>query len=185
MRGIIIISDPNPYGISHKLIAPTIKLLYTKRGFKCDIIDLHRDEFNPMATDATMSNRIAQHYKHQIKTSDQIHFVSSVNLGGVSPGLEGFFEQVLSDGFAFNIINGKIKSRLDKKEVYFHLHHTNKKIFTRFNTAWMRLKFSVIPAIFKTSTIFQSDLSWADREIKTKGIEKVRTKIKSKLFENK
>ncbi len=183
-KGIIIVSDPNPHGISHKLIAPTIKLIYSKRGFKCDVVDLYRDEFNPMATDATASNLIARHYKHLIKTADHIHFISNVNLGGISPGLEGFFDQVLNKGFAYDIIDNKTKSRLHKKEVYFYLQHS-KKMRTRFNAAWMRLRFSVIPTIFKTSTIFQSDLTWGVKEVKSKKIKEIRNKLISKLFENK
>jgi len=183
-KGIIIVSDPNPLGISHKLIAPTIKLLYSKRGLDCSVIDLYRDEFNPMATDATAANLIARHYKHIIKTADHIHFISNVNLGGVSPGLEGFFDQVLNKGFAYDVVNNKTKSRLHKKEVYFYLHHS-KKMRTRFNAAWMRLKFSVIPTIFKSSTIFQSDLTWGINEVKSKKIKKIRNKLISKLFENK
>ena len=184
LKGIIIISDPNPYGISHKLIAPTIKLLYSKRNLKCDVIDLYRDEFNPMATDATASNLISRHYKHLIKTADHIHFISNINLGGISPGLEGFFDQVLNKGFAYDVIDNKTKSRLHKKEVYFYLYH-KKTMRTRFNATWMRLKFSIIPTIFKTSTIFQSDLTWADPKIKSKKINKIRNKLISKLFKNK
>ena len=56
---------------------------------------------------------------------------------------------------------------------------------TRFNAAWMRLKFSVIPTIFKSSTIFQSDLTWGINEVKSKKIKKIRNKLISKLFENK
>jgi len=180
-RGLIVVSDSNPLGLSHKLIAPTIKLLYTKRGFKCDIIDLHRDEFNPMANRDSLSNKLSKHYKHHIKTADHIHFITSVNLGGISPGLEGFFEQVLTSGFAYDSIDGKPKGRLHKKEVYFYLQHT-KTMKTKFNAAWLRLKFSVIPTIFKTSTIFQSGLSWGDREIKSKKINKVRNTLIKKLF---
>lgn len=184
-KGIIIISDPDPHGISHKLIKPTIKLLYTKRGFTCDIIDLYRDEFNPMATKDTAINLIARHYKHQVKTADHIHFISSANLGGLNPGIEGFFEQVLSDGFAYNNTNGKTKSRLDKKEVYFYIHHSSQIKTNKFNAVWMRLRFSIIPTIFKTSTIFQSDLNWIEPRVKLRGIEKIRNKIISKLFKNK
>lgn len=184
MVGLIIISDPNPHGVSHKLIAPTIKLLYTKRGFKCNVVDLYRDEFDPMATEVTASNRMSRHYKHLVKTATSIHFISSVNLGGISPGLEGFFDQVLSRGFAYDMIDGKSKSRLDKKDVYFYLQHPNKIKF-KFNSTWLRLKLSVIPTIFKTSTIFQSDLSWAEYKVKTREINKIRSKLTKKIFENK
>jgi putative NADPH-quinone reductase len=182
-KGLIIIADSNAIGMSHKLIAPTIKLLYIKRGFKCDVIDLHSDEFNPMSTRESVSNKLSKHYKHLIKTADHIHFVTSVNLGGISPGLEGFFEQVLTNGFAYNMNGDKPKSRLHKKEVYFYLQHS-KRMKTRFNSAWLRLKFSVIPTIFKTSTIFQSDLNWGDPKVKNKKIKKVINSLISKLFKD-
>lgn len=175
-KALIVVSDSNPHGISHRLIAPTIKLLYIKKGIDCIVIDLHKDGFDPMAPKNDMINAINRSYKHLVKTSTHIHFVTSIYFGGISPGIEGFFEQVLTDGFAYDYSYGKYKSRILTKKVFFYLNHI-KISKNKFNTAWLRLKFGVIPLLFGKNYIFQSDLSWGNKDVKAKGINKIRNKL--------
>ena len=179
-RALIIIADKNQYGISHKLIAPTIKLLYTKRGFKCTVINLHKDEFDASLIDSAPISSIVRSYKHLIKTSDHIHFITNVHLGGLSPALEGFLEQVLTCGFAFDFDGVKTTGRLLKKRAFFHLQHTNVTRI-KINSAYLRIRFSILQRIFKNITISQSDIRWVDRDKKTKGINKLRNRLIKKL----
>ena len=179
-RALIVIADKDQYGLSHKLIAPTIKLLYLKRGFECQVVNLHHDEFDAALIDSAPVSAMVRSYKHLIKTSDNIHLISSVHLGGLSPALEGFLEQVLTSGFAFDY-NGKTTGRLRKKRAFFHINHSN-NIRSKFNSAHFRIKFSILQRIFKDITITQSDLSWVDRNKRAKGINKLRNRLIKKLF---
>jgi|TARA_B110000114_G_scaffold170785_1_gene195924 putative NADPH-quinone reductase len=180
-RALIVIADKNQYGLSHKLIAPTIKLLYIKRGFKCQVVNLHADEFDAALIDTAPVSAMARSYKHLIKTADHIHFITSIHLGGLSPALEGFLEQALTIGFAFDYDGSKTTGRLRKKRAFFHLQHTN-NVKSKFNSAYLRIKFSILQRIFKDITITQSDNSWIDRDKKTKGINKLRNSLIKKLF---
>tara|TARA_B110000285_G_scaffold122222_1_gene138177 strand:- start:191 stop:742 length:552 start_codon:yes stop_codon:yes gene_type:complete len=180
-RALIVIADKNQYGLSHKLIAPTIKLLYIKRGFKCNVVNLHTDEFDAALIDTAPISAMVRSYKHLIKTSDHIHFITSVHLGGLSPALEGFLEQALTSGFAFDYDGSKTTGRLRKKRAFFHIQHAN-HIRSKFNSAYLRIKFSILQRIFKDITITQSDSSWVDRNKRTKGINKLRNKLIKKLF---
>jgi NAD(P)H-dependent FMN reductase len=101
-NALIVIADKNPHGVSHKLIAPTIKLLYTKRGFTCKVINLHKDIFDATPIDGSPTNAMVRSYKHLLKTADHIHFVTNTHLGGLSPALVGFLEEVLRSGFGFD-----------------------------------------------------------------------------------
>lgn len=181
-KGLIIISDSNPYGISHKLIAPTIKFLYTKRGLDCDVINLHDGGFDPMISPIdSKNNAVTKAYKHYFKMADQIHIITNRHLGGLSAGVEGFFEHVLTSGFSYQYNGSTMKSMIKNKDVYFHIHdpHANNVIF---NSTWFRIKFSGISKLFKSTTIFQSDLNWADTTIKNKKIHKLRDSLIKKLF---
>jgi putative NADPH-quinone reductase len=180
-RALIVIADKNQCGLSHKLIAPTIKLLYIKRGFKCQVVNLHADEFDAALIDTAPVSAMARSYKHLIKTADHIHFITSIHLGGLSPALEGFLEQALTIGFAFDYDGSKTTGRLRKKRAFFHLQHTN-NVKSKFNSAYLRIKFSILQRIFKDITITQSDNSWIDRDKKTKGINKLRNSLIKKLF---
>tara|TARA_B110000902_G_scaffold260386_1_gene333209 strand:- start:588 stop:1139 length:552 start_codon:yes stop_codon:yes gene_type:complete len=180
-RALIVIADKNQYGLSHKLIAPTIKLLYIKRGFKCNVINLHTDEFDAALIDTAPVSAMVRSYKHLIKTSDHIHFITSVHLGGLSPALEGFLEQALTGGFAFDYDGSKTTGRLRKKRAFFHIGHSN-HIRSKFTSAYLRIKFSILQRIFKDITITQSDSSWVDKNKRAKGINKLRNRLIKKLF---
>jgi len=183
-KGLIIISDSNQVGISHKLIVPTIKLLYLKRGYDCTVINLHQTGFDPMLPPSNIdskNNAITKAYKHYFKTADQIHFISNKHTGGLSAGIEGFLEHVVTNGFAYQYDGTKLISRVKNKEVFFHVHNSYKNI-TKFDSIWFRIKLSKLPKLFKSCNIYQSDLSWANQKSKNKKIKKLRDTLIKKLF---
>jgi putative NADPH-quinone reductase len=169
---LIIVSDSNQVGISYKLLAPTIKLLYSKKGWDCEVIDLYSSGFDPVAGIDTMKNMIARSYKNSIKKADNIHFISNVYLGGISPVMEGFFQQVISRDFGFEYNGKKYKSLLKSKNVFFHLNY-NTKLRFKFNPTWARIKFDLIPKVFGTGKVFQSDINWVEPAIKNREISKL------------
>jgi putative NADPH-quinone reductase len=182
-RGLIILSDPNSYGISHKLITPTIKHLYKKRGFDCMVIDLHKDGFNPMLTLEERHNNvnaITAAYKHFFKKADQIHFVSNQHLGGLSAGIEGFIEQVVKNNFAFESDGTSIKSSIKSKDSFFYVHSSFKNS-TILNAVWFRIKIGMFN-IFKSAKVFQSDLRWAIPDVKNKEMHKLNNYLIKKIF---
>jgi len=171
-RALIIIADSNPLGLSYKLLAPTIKLFYSKQGWDCEVLDLFANGFDPVASMDIMKNRIARSYKHSIKKANRIHFITNVHLGGISPIMEGFFQQTLSRDFAFEYNGKKYISKLKNKEAFFHLNYSTKLRF-KFNPTWARLKFDLLPKVFNGGVVFQSDLKWVDPKIKKREINKM------------
>ena len=175
-KAVIFIADSNPVGPGHKLILPAIRYWYVKRGIQCRIIDPYRSGYDPTVTNNMGPNAFNRDYKHAIKTATHLHFITSSHLNGLNPVLEGIFEHVLVNGFAYNRSNNKRKRMINKK-VNFHVIY-NHDIF-RFNPLWFRLKFIILRQIFKGGSVFQynpTDFS----KLKNKGITQKIHKFLSK-----
>jgi putative NADPH-quinone reductase len=151
-KGLIIIADSNPSGPGHKLILPTLRYIYAKSDYKYQIIDLYRDDFNPMFNSGITTDGLTKSYMHSIKTASEIHFISNTHLNGISAGLEGFFERVLKDRFAYNRSGRNRMSLLKSKDTYFYITHSVKR--NRFNPLWFRIKF-IIGKLFKSCKVYQ------------------------------
>ncbi|OJU45886.1 MAG: NAD(P)H dehydrogenase [Bacteroidales bacterium 45-6] len=109
----IVFSHPW-HGSFNKAILDTItaKLAVEKREF--EVIDLHKDGFNPVFSEAELSvynqgkalDPLVLRYQEYIGKTDQIVFIFP-NWWNTIPGiLKGFFDKVLLKDFAFNYEGG-------------------------------------------------------------------------------
>lgn len=159
---LIVISDSNPQSYTHKSILPTVKRMYAKKNWDFEIINLYREGFD--ITDTNKDNVFVKSFKHQIKSATHIHFIATTSLFGFSPMLIGFFDQVLTEGFAYTKKKGFFKStyqpHLGKKDVWFHVSHTQTKA-TKLNLSWLKLK-QTIPAVFENAEVLQYGLECAN-----------------------
>lgn len=155
---LIVIADSNPQTYTHKSILPTIKRAYAKKNWDFEIINLYREGFD--ITDTNRDNLFVKSFKHQIKSATHIHFISTTGLFGFSPMMIGFFDHVLTEGFAYSKKKSFFKStyqpHLSKKDVWFHISHTKTKA-TKLNLSWLKLK-QTISAVFKNAEVLQYGL---------------------------
>ena len=171
MRSLLIISDSDLTGISHKVILPSLKLMYKKAGLELEIIDLYQSQFISAGESGMIYDRQVNAYKHAIKLADHVHFITETNFGGVSPEIEKFFKHVLVEGYAYS---GR-KSLLDEK-VFFYLNHP-KETFIPINIPWIRLKFSKLSVIFKSMKIFQTRDTFKNAKDRSDFMNKIKNKI--------
>lgn len=179
-KGLIILADSNQVGISYKLILPIVKYFYAKGDTKYQIINLYREGFDPMVTDSTVGV-LSRSYMHAIKTADEIHIITNSHLGGLSPSIEGFFERILKNDFAYQRKGHSRSSRINTKDVYFYVTFNTKRF--RYGPIWLRLKF-IIGKLFKSSTVFQiylDDVLSRDKKAYQKSLN---DKIKRALNKN-
>jgi hypothetical protein len=171
-RAVIFIADSNPNGPGHKMILPAIRYMYLKKGIDCRIINPYKEGWDPTATTNMGQNTFTQSYKHFIKTATHVHFITSSHLGGVSPIMEGIFEHVLVNGFAYNRVEDKREKRFKKKAFFYVMYNHN---VSKFNPLWLRLKFTMLRQLFSDGKVFQftpKDLI----NLKSKGVtEKLNT----------
>jgi len=155
---LIVIADKNQQSYTHKSILPTVKRAYQKNNWSIEVINLYREGFD--ITDTNKNNVFVKSFKHQVKSATHIHFVSTTGLLGFSPMMTGFFNEVLTEGFAYTKKKGFFKStykpHLGKKEVWFHISHTQTKA-TKLNLSWLKLK-QTIPAVFENAEVLQYGL---------------------------
>jgi len=168
-QALFIITDSNTSGFLHKYILPTLKLMYAKQGVKFEILNICVDGFNPLSKGDLISNSFVKSYKHQIKTSDHIHFLSTTTLGGLHPAMEGFFDSVLIDEYLH-------KDQKINKIAFFHILHPNRvKCFI--NSIYLRLRFLIMPKIFKQYYIYQYDTKVEDRRVRNRVLHRIKKKI--------
>lgn len=166
---IFIITDANTSGFLHKSILPTLKLMYAKQGIKSQIINICIDGFNPLTKGDLISNSFVKSYKHQIKTCDHIHFLSTTRLGGLHPAMEGFFDSLLFDEYLD-------KDQKINKTTFFHVLHQNRLVCS-LSLIYFRLRFMIMPKIFKKYYIYQYDPSVDHKNHKVLILNKIKSKI--------
>lgn len=172
-KALFILADPNLVSFLHKAVLPTIKLAYAKGGIKTEIININIDGFNPISKGNLISDSFLKAYKHAIKTSDHIHILSPTQMGGFSPALEGFFDQILIDEYIS-------KGNRINRTVFFHIFHSKRKI-NPLNLAYIRLKWMISPKVFGKTYVEQYTTSVLDKDARVKKLQRIKDKI-SKLI---
>lgn len=178
-KAVIFIADSNPSGPGHKAILPAIRYMYMKRGIECKIINPYKEGWDPSSTTNMGQNAFTQSYKHYLKTSSDIHFITSAHLGGVSPMMEGIFEHVLINGFAYSRMDDKRHKRFKKNAFFYVIYNHN---VCKLNPLWLRLKFIVLRQLFQSGEVFQ----FTPRELlnlKNHGVTEKLNKALTKLFQ--
>ena len=104
------------HGSFNKAILDTITAEFDKENKPYGVIDLYKDNFNPVFTEEELSlysegkslSPLVMRYQQMIKSSDELIFIFP-NWWNTMPAiLKGLFDKVLLKGFAFNYEGGFI-----------------------------------------------------------------------------
>jgi len=109
----IILAHPW-HGSFNKAIMDTITAKYDSENIPYEVIDLHKDEFNPVYSEDELSlystgkyiDPLIGRYQGIIKESNKLIFIFPIWWSGMPAILKGFFDKVLLKDFAFNYNNG-------------------------------------------------------------------------------
>ncbi|NDV78713.1 NAD(P)H-dependent oxidoreductase [Dysgonomonas sp. 511] len=109
----IVFSHPW-HGSFNKAILDTVTAVYDKENVPYNVIDLHKDGFNPVFTEEELAgysqgrafDPLILRYQEMIKKSDEMVFIFP-NWWNTMPAiLKGFFDKALLKDFAFNYEGG-------------------------------------------------------------------------------
>lgn len=176
-RALVIIADDNYSGINRTVILPAIRYKYLKSEYKATVVDLDRDDYNIMSGNA--SDPLTRSYMHYLKCADEVHIITSSNLGGIPSKLELFFKYVLRNDYAYKVVSNKIKTKLSKTDLYVYIEHEYK--YFKFNALWFRFRF-VISKLFNNIKIEQNMFSVFNKVDKQTFVNKFNNKLNKWLF---
>ena len=109
----IVFSHPW-HGSFNKAILDRITSKYDKENTAYQIIDLPKDNFNPVLTESELAlfnkgkalDSLVLKYQEMIKNSDKMIFMFPVWWGTIPAILKGFFDKVLLVNYAYSYENG-------------------------------------------------------------------------------
>lgn len=109
----IILAHPW-HGSFNKAILDTVVSKYDINNTPYKVLDLHKDNFNPVTSEAELAvynagkalNPLVIKYQEIIKKTDHIIFIFPIWWGTMPAILKGFFDKVLLKDTAFNYENG-------------------------------------------------------------------------------
>lgn len=102
------------HGSFGKVILDTITKKYENNNIPYEIIDLNKDNFNPVLVESELAlyskgkftDPLVGKYQNQLKNSDEVIFIYPVWWMNMPAILKGFFDKVLLYGYAYNYDNG-------------------------------------------------------------------------------
>jgi len=102
------------HGSFNKAILDTIVAAYEKVNKAYKVLDLHKDNFNPVFTEKELSvynqgkalDPLIISYQEALRESDEMIFIFPIWWGTMPAILKGFFDKVLLYNFAFSYENG-------------------------------------------------------------------------------
>lgn len=109
----LIFAHPWHGSFTHAVLdAITTKLTNENRAY--EIIDLHKDNFNPVLTESELaiyakgeySDPLVPKYQAILKAADEVVFMFPIWWSGMPAMLKGFFDKVLLVNFSHNYENG-------------------------------------------------------------------------------
>lgn len=111
---VTIILDHPWHGSFNKAILDTLAEKYKSEEKEYQVIDLHKDNFNPVYTEKELANYksgfsddpLILKYQDMIRKTDEIVFIFPIWWGTMPAMTKGFFDKVMLYGFAFNYENG-------------------------------------------------------------------------------
>lgn len=126
MIGLIIIGYHKKNSFCHQGIVKTIVDEYNFRKKEIKVIDLYDDDFNPSYQ--IKNKELILRYQNDIQRSTHIYFVTPCWWFRCTSMLEGFFDQVLTPGFAYRFVSitstyGLPKPLLSDKKVIAYITH--------------------------------------------------------------
>lgn len=114
-QNMIVIIQAHPWSGSFNqaiLDAITVKLTADKKEYT--VINLHKDNFNPVMTEADLAlyargefaDPLVGNYQEILKGADEVVFLFPIWWSGMPAMLKGFFDKVLLVNFSHNYENG-------------------------------------------------------------------------------
>ena len=180
---LIIIGYYKKDSFCHRGIKETIRNELALSEIKHAVIDLYEDEFNPSVQDG--NKVLVAKYQRFMQRATHIVFISPVWWARCTSMLEGFFDQVLTPGFAYNFkqltkLYGLPVPRLKSKKVYCYLTHGAPRlpvVTVYLNAPKLRLLLGVFSFCFKlTNCKIRQFFSvpFCDQSKRVKYLERVR-----------
>jgi putative NADPH-quinone reductase len=119
MKSLIIYAHPWD-GSFNKHILDKVKFLLTERGKSVDVIDLVKDEFNPVLTanDLRLFGKgeyfdpLAKNYVERLKLCDEVVIIHPIWWYGEPAILKGFYEKVFLKNHAYAEVDKKLQGLL-------------------------------------------------------------------------
>ena len=126
MYVLIVIGYYKKDSFCHQGIKETIRKEMDLSEIPCVVIDLYEDDFNPSVQNG--NKKLVAKYQRFMQRATHIIFISPVWWARCTSMMEGFFDQVLTPGFAYNFKKisktwGIPLPRLNNKRVYCYLTH--------------------------------------------------------------
>lgn len=112
-RTAIIYAHPDEKSFNHAILSAVIdRLNAEKKGF--DLIDLYHDKFNPVFTVEDLNSYVGGHipdplvrrYQQILSRADNVIFIFPVWWYEMPAILKGFFDRVMTPGFAYSFDHG-------------------------------------------------------------------------------
>lgn len=122
-KTLIIYSHPYEKSLNHAILNRLCQLL-TDDGQAFDVIDLYKDNFNPVLTREELNKyRFGKsidsnvlHYQQQLMTAKRLLFVFPIWWNDIPAILKGFLDKVMTKGFAYKIVPDTVKGLLNHIE---------------------------------------------------------------------
>lgn len=109
MKVLIIYSHPSVESFNHALLEAFSNGL-KKAGHDFEVVDLYRDNFNPVLTDVSSRIELSEDvkvYQEKIREADCLAFVFPIFWFRAPAIMEGFIDKVFSAGFAFKYVKSR------------------------------------------------------------------------------
>ncbi len=137
-KNVIVYAHPWDGSFNHEVLQTTIKKLEGK-GEHVDVIDLNKDEFDPVMRPADLqvfgkgeyADAKAEDYVHRLKAADRVIFIYPIWWFSEPAILKGFFDKVMLKGTSYTEDeNHNLVGLLDVKEsAIFTTANINKEVF--------------------------------------------------------
>ena len=115
MKNLIIISHQDKKSFCYNGIYKTILKTLKKNKEDIKVLDLYRDDYSQSR------KKLIKGYQESVTWSDRIYFISPVWWFRLTPRLEIFFDEVMTPGFAYKIVQIKTKKEKPLPETVIHL----------------------------------------------------------------
>lgn len=137
MNIVVIYAHPKEKSLSHSLLQAFLKGA-RKKKHKVQVIDLYKEKFNPVLTAAELSGKVdpkVQKYQEMLKKSDWIVFIFPIWWFRTPTILEGFFDRVMTTGFAF-----KYRQITKRVGIPIPLLKKNTLVIETYGSPWWAMK---------------------------------------------
>ena len=190
MENLIVIGHPDKKSFCYNGIMKTIIETLKKNNQTYELIDLYADKFSPSRY--YRNEKIVKKYQNLVAKSKRIYIISPVWWFRCTPLIEGFFDQVFAQGFAYVFVPiTKIyaypKPLLGDKKVRTYLTHGAPSIpvLTLYlNSVKLRLVMGVYSFVFgwfKTKTRQFWSVPFVDLKKRIKYLRRVEKDVLSDI----